>query len=115
MITAFFHRLTVRNWGFPWHIVLSYQGVFVFAALMFFVAGWLGWHPAIYLYVVVPGIATLALGYAYEVRQQKKEWSVHNREDARREFLEDMAGNITGVILAAISFYIVYQIIAEAL
>lgn len=79
MITSFFHKLTVRNWGFPWHIILSWFGVNIFETFL---------HIRFAMAIVL----VCAVGYElYQLRTAKR--------DIRKDSMEDMLANVTGILL----------------
>lgn len=83
-VNVYFHRLSLENWGFPWHIILAYWG----GRLGNRISDLNGWD----LSPVVIASAVMLVGFVYE-------WIQSRRMDATaREITQDILANTIGVL-----------------
>jgi len=87
-IDRFFFYLTMNNWGFPWHILISW---FLMSLLKQWIAP--NWTAA--------GVLMLGLSYEIYQAQQAKNNPVERRQIGK-EFLQDMFANMVGVLLGVL-------------
>lgn len=77
-IEQYFYELTERNWGFPYHLIISWFATDVGSSL---------------INAIPAGSVVLLIGLIYEIYQKSQ------GDVTQQEFNEDMAANLAGVIL----------------
>lgn len=90
-INNFFFRLTIKNWGLPYHFIIAQ---FLTVGLhLIFTRLWMIPGPSKYIII---GLAVFMLGYLYEAYQKRK--GENNKYDFITDTLANIAGILTGMI-----------------
>jgi len=82
-IENYLMQLTLRNWGFPWHILLSYLGGNS--------AEWAILYFSLQIAVWIVALTLFLIGVAYEICQ------AYRKEVTAKEMIEDLVGNCLGI------------------
>jgi hypothetical protein len=91
-IDMFFQKLTLENWGFPWHIVIAFLLFILVAPVMGLLV------PDKYQAAGITWLIVNIVGYAYEVYQVKTGKMAGYCREFRQDMLANNIGSLSGVL-----------------
>ena len=89
-MTKFFHRLTINNWGLPWHALIAF-GVTSKA---------IKWGVCPQL--VVPGVVILGLLYGIWQYKRAKKATIEQKNKATKDFWQDWVAEFAGILVGVL-------------